>query len=164
MSLSFADFGLQGEGGKLTLLWSGRTVVHFDRLSMDLTFGSTSWNPKKGKRPTPGFEARDAAFQSSWIKVRFLRLSAGLHRCRYGGYGVLGSLARSLTLLHALSNIALSHRTDRPHSHSSSPTAASSSAHSATLTYATRLPSTTCTRIPLSLASRASSSDPSRRV
>ncbi|ORY88458.1 hypothetical protein BCR35DRAFT_301596 [Leucosporidium creatinivorum] len=44
-------------------------IVHFDRLSMDITFGSTSWNPKKGRTPTKGFEMRDLAYQSPWIKL-----------------------------------------------------------------------------------------------
>ncbi|GAA5865572.1 hypothetical protein JCM8547_007653 [Rhodosporidiobolus lusitaniae] len=43
-------------------------IIHFDRLSVDATFGTTSWNPKPNKRPTQGFERRDLAYQSPWIK------------------------------------------------------------------------------------------------
>ncbi|GAA5929823.1 uncharacterized protein JCM15063_004633 [Sporobolomyces koalae] len=43
-------------------------IIHFDRLSVDSTFGSTSWNPKKGKQWTKGFEKRDIAYASKWIK------------------------------------------------------------------------------------------------
>ncbi|GAA5892813.1 hypothetical protein JCM6882_000586 [Rhodosporidiobolus microsporus] len=43
-------------------------IIHFDRLSVDATFGTTSWNPKKGRKLTPGFEKRDLAYQSPWIK------------------------------------------------------------------------------------------------
>lgn len=46
-------------------------IIHFDRLSVDATFGSTSWNPKKDKQLTVGFEKRDLAYQSPFIKVRF---------------------------------------------------------------------------------------------
>lgn len=45
-------------------------IIHFDRLSVDATFGTVSWNPKLGRKPTPGFERRDLAYQSPWIKVR----------------------------------------------------------------------------------------------
>jgi len=44
-------------------------IIHFDRLSVDSTFGSSSWNPKKGKKWTKGFEKRDIAYASKWIKV-----------------------------------------------------------------------------------------------
>lgn len=44
-------------------------IIHFDRLSVDSTFGSTSWNPKRGKNWTKGFEKRDIAYASKWIKV-----------------------------------------------------------------------------------------------
>ncbi|GAA5820905.1 hypothetical protein JCM11251_001870 [Rhodosporidiobolus azoricus] len=43
-------------------------IIHFDRLSVDATFGTTSWNPRKGRKLTPGFEKRDLAYQSPWIK------------------------------------------------------------------------------------------------
>ncbi|GAA5988756.1 hypothetical protein JCM5350_002927 [Sporobolomyces pararoseus] len=43
-------------------------IIHFDRLSVDSTFGSTSWNPKRGKSWTKGFEKRDIAYASNWIK------------------------------------------------------------------------------------------------
>ncbi|GAA5884711.1 hypothetical protein JCM16303_005241 [Sporobolomyces ruberrimus] len=43
-------------------------IIHFDRLSVDSTFGSTSWNPKKDKPWTKGFEKRDIAYASNWIK------------------------------------------------------------------------------------------------
>ncbi|BGP27739.1 hypothetical protein JCM10295v2_006714 [Rhodotorula toruloides] len=43
-------------------------IIHFDRLSVDATFGTTNWNPKKGRALTPGFELRDLAYQSPWIK------------------------------------------------------------------------------------------------
>ncbi|GAA6039174.1 hypothetical protein JCM8097_000453 [Rhodosporidiobolus ruineniae] len=43
-------------------------IIHFDRLSVDATFGTVSWNPKKGKKLTPGFEKRDLAYASPWIK------------------------------------------------------------------------------------------------
>ncbi|GAA5906008.1 uncharacterized protein JCM6883_002523 [Sporobolomyces salmoneus] len=43
-------------------------IIHFDRLSVDSTFGSTSWNPKRDKSWTKGFEKRDIAYASSWIK------------------------------------------------------------------------------------------------
>ncbi|GAA6004518.1 uncharacterized protein JCM10292_005652 [Rhodotorula paludigena] len=43
-------------------------IIHFDRLSVDATFGTVSWNPKRGRKPTPGFEMRDLAYQSPWIK------------------------------------------------------------------------------------------------
>ncbi|GAA5964927.1 hypothetical protein JCM21900_000022 [Sporobolomyces salmonicolor] len=43
-------------------------IIHFDRLSVDATFGTSSWNPKRGRIPTPGFEKRDLAYQSPWIK------------------------------------------------------------------------------------------------
>lgn len=45
-------------------------IIHFDRLSVDATFGTTSWNPKKDRALTPGFELRDLAYKSPWIKVR----------------------------------------------------------------------------------------------
>ena len=48
-------------------------IIHFDRLSVDATFGTVSWNPKIGRKPTPGFERRDMAYQSPWIKVRSSR-------------------------------------------------------------------------------------------
>ncbi|KPV73391.1 uncharacterized protein RHOBADRAFT_45968 [Rhodotorula graminis WP1] len=44
-------------------------IIHFDRLSVDATFGTVSWNPKLGRKPTPGFERRDLAYQSPWIKM-----------------------------------------------------------------------------------------------
>ncbi|GAA5904303.1 hypothetical protein JCM8208_006830 [Rhodotorula glutinis] len=44
-------------------------IIHFDRLSVDATFGTVSWNPKIGRKPTPGFERRDLAYQSPWIKM-----------------------------------------------------------------------------------------------
>ncbi|GAA5865484.1 hypothetical protein JCM1840_001413 [Sporobolomyces johnsonii] len=43
-------------------------IIHFDRLSVDATFGTSSWNQKRGRTPTPGFEKRDLAYQSPWIK------------------------------------------------------------------------------------------------
>ncbi|BGP43573.1 hypothetical protein JCM10449v2_007614 [Rhodotorula kratochvilovae] len=43
-------------------------IIHFDRLSVDATFGTVSWNPKIGRKPTPGFERRDMAYQAPWIK------------------------------------------------------------------------------------------------
>ncbi|BGO95735.1 hypothetical protein NBRC10512_001570 [Rhodotorula toruloides] len=43
-------------------------VIHFDRLSVDATFGTTSWNPPKNRALTPGFELRDLAYKSPWIK------------------------------------------------------------------------------------------------
>lgn len=45
-------------------------IIHFDRLSVDATFGTTSWNPPKNRALTPGFELRDLAYKSPWIKVR----------------------------------------------------------------------------------------------
>ena len=45
-------------------------VVHFDRLAMDITFGRKTWNVPPGNDLTPGFERRDIAFRSRWIKVR----------------------------------------------------------------------------------------------
>ncbi|GAA6060365.1 hypothetical protein JCM10212_004549 [Sporobolomyces blumeae] len=43
-------------------------IIHFDRLAVDSTFGSTSWNARRGKQWTPGFEKRDIAYASPWIK------------------------------------------------------------------------------------------------
>ncbi|BGP35475.1 hypothetical protein JCM10296v2_007313 [Rhodotorula toruloides] len=43
-------------------------IIHFDRLSVDATFGTTSWNPPKNRALTPGFELRDLAYKSPWIK------------------------------------------------------------------------------------------------
>ncbi|GAA6050866.1 hypothetical protein JCM3770_005746 [Rhodotorula araucariae] len=43
-------------------------IIHFDRLSVDATFGTVSWNPKRGRKLTPGFERRDLAYQAPWIK------------------------------------------------------------------------------------------------
>ncbi|GAA5972821.1 hypothetical protein JCM11641_003958 [Rhodosporidiobolus odoratus] len=43
-------------------------IIHFDRLSVDATFGSASWNAKRDGRLTKGFEKRDLAYASPWIK------------------------------------------------------------------------------------------------
>ncbi|GAA6013116.1 hypothetical protein JCM10207_006177 [Rhodosporidiobolus poonsookiae] len=43
-------------------------IIHFDRLSVDMTFGTRSWQGK-GKKLMPGFERRDLAYQSPWIKM-----------------------------------------------------------------------------------------------
>ncbi|BGP20168.1 hypothetical protein JCM10213v2_008303 [Rhodosporidiobolus nylandii] len=43
-------------------------IIHFDRLSVDATFGTASWNAQKDKPLTPGFEKRDLAYASPWIK------------------------------------------------------------------------------------------------
>ncbi|BGP58239.1 hypothetical protein JCM8202_002810 [Rhodotorula sphaerocarpa] len=43
-------------------------IIHFDRLAVDATFGIQSWNPKPDRPLTPGFEQRDIAYQSPWIK------------------------------------------------------------------------------------------------
>jgi hypothetical protein len=45
-------------------------IIHFDRLAVDATFGSVSWNAKRDRPLTPGFELRDLAYRSPWIKVR----------------------------------------------------------------------------------------------
>lgn len=44
-------------------------IIHFDRLAVDATFGIQSWNPRPDRPFTPGFEQRDIAYQSPWIKV-----------------------------------------------------------------------------------------------
>ncbi|GAA5956643.1 hypothetical protein JCM8115_000634 [Rhodotorula mucilaginosa] len=43
-------------------------IIHFDRLAVDATFGSVSWNAKRDRPLTPGFELRDLAYRSPWIK------------------------------------------------------------------------------------------------
>lgn len=43
-------------------------IIHFDRLAVDATFGSVSWNAKRDRPLTPGFEVRDLAYRSPWIK------------------------------------------------------------------------------------------------
>lgn len=44
-------------------------IIHFDRLAVVATFGSVSWNAKRDRPLTPGFEVRDLAYRSPWIKV-----------------------------------------------------------------------------------------------
>ncbi|GAA5985607.1 hypothetical protein JCM10908_007039 [Rhodotorula pacifica] len=43
-------------------------IIHFDRLAVDATFGTVSWNAKRDRPVTPGFELRDLAYRSPWIK------------------------------------------------------------------------------------------------
>ncbi|SCZ94389.1 BZ3501_MvSof-1269-A2-R1_Chr1-3g01309 [Microbotryum saponariae] len=47
-------------------------IVNFDRLAMDTTFRSTVWNwqeDRHSKTLKPGFEQRDLALQSPWVKM-----------------------------------------------------------------------------------------------
>ncbi|GAA5868445.1 hypothetical protein JCM3774_005382 [Rhodotorula dairenensis] len=43
-------------------------IIHFDRFAIDATFGATSWNADRDRPLTPGFELRDLAYRSPWIK------------------------------------------------------------------------------------------------